>query len=350
MIATIARSQRALVGTSSQVTASAVRSRAGPVRAAAAHSLAWPLSSQPASAWVPPYLPELHITSKSSSQKRNNDAGPNDSASPTARTPAHGPSFVDSSDYGVAAQASALASGPVRAAAAQTFGYGHTHSHHLPTELLTGGSHTTPANACIAAHGCYRVVGPATLVKRGDVLVAHLLPGSRLDLLDAEGRATPAAFSSMSSMSSMSSAASMASMSMASLSPADSHDSVPIETSTAGPAAAPLGGAGLDSTVPSVSSLATRDECEAMWEELGAREVDECVLVASHVELNGSATSLDVVDNSLTDAVTHLNGHTYVSIRHLPDGAIIDLPPDAQLSHPVNVTPPQQRKPQPCGV
>ncbi|GIL66959.1 hypothetical protein Vafri_20464 [Volvox africanus] len=67
--------------------------------------------------------------------------------------------------------------------------------------------------------------------------------------------------------------------------------------------------------------------------------VAECVLVAAHVELCGSACSVDLVDLSVQHAVHRHNGHTYVSVRNLPPEAVIELDADADLRHPINITP-----------
>ncbi len=46
-------------------------------------------------------------------------------------------------------------------------------------------------------------------------------------------------------------------------------------------------------------------------------------------------------NNALQSAVHHHNGHTYLSVRNLPSSAVITLSADGDLTHPVNVTPPE---------
>ncbi|PNW71849.1 hypothetical protein CHLRE_16g670501v5 [Chlamydomonas reinhardtii] len=387
------------------------------------------------------------------------------------------------------------------------------------------GSHTEPANARLSAHGCYRVLGPAVIRRRGDMLVARLLPGARLELMEADGAAAAmrpafqatatasagaaaaAAAASRSSVSSSSSGSSGSSGSMdgpvdlASLglvicnSPngggggggggtsrddsglgvelplrrclvaaaagdsldgeddnaaemdlygngsgsscgcvmvaagaaaavalnqqrqprqqarpnesskevweATEAEEAPADGATrprymAAGAAAGRGGAQpapapapllLPLPLPAAcghppprpcapSHQATQQEQQAVgvggeeggvggeeggvggeegggdaaagWglltagcdddEDDGA--VAECVLVAAHVELGGSACSVDQLDAALHPAVTRHNGRTYVAVRRLPPHAVIRLHADGDLSHPVNVTPP----------
>ncbi|PNH04831.1 hypothetical protein TSOC_009025 [Tetrabaena socialis] len=143
----------------------------------------------------------------------------------------------------------------------------------------------------------YRVVGPARISRRGDTLVARLFRGSRVELLDREGNAIAV------------------------------HSS---------PNGAPYMGAAAD-----------EDEEEQQDEFAGFGECDaegdgclgECVLVAALVELGGSAANLDLADLSVQPAVHHHHGRTYLSVRCLPEQAVIELSADADLSHPINVTP-----------
>ncbi|KXZ53615.1 hypothetical protein GPECTOR_6g532 [Gonium pectorale] len=136
----------------------------------------------------------------------------------------------------------------------------------------------------------YRVIGPARISRRGDSLIAYLYRGSRLELYDRHGNPTP-----------LSSGSSMGSMAEEEMLPGPDADS-------------PDGSA---------------EGCVA-----------ECVLVGAHVELCGSACSVDLVDLSVQPAVLHHNGHTYLSVRSLPPEAVIELDAGADLRHPINVTPP----------
>ncbi|GLC34421.1 hypothetical protein PLESTB_000730400 [Pleodorina starrii] len=163
-----------------------------------------------------------------------------------------------------------------------------------PTAWTTD-SHTRPANSRLAAYGCYRLVGPARISKRGDTLVAHMFRGSRIELLDRDGNATP--YGSTEDQDLMSDSSSMSS-------PSSSEDG-------------DAGGGG----------------------DAALQFVAECVLVAAHVELCGSACSVDLVDLRVQTAVHRHNGHTYVSVRNLPPEAVIELDADADLRHPINITP-----------
>ncbi|KXZ54458.1 hypothetical protein GPECTOR_4g1009 [Gonium pectorale] len=73
----------------------------------------------------------------------------------------------------------------------------------------------------------------------------------------------------------------------------------------------------------------------------GDGAVAECILVGAHVELGGSASSVDAADIAVQPAVCHHNGRTYLSVRNLPPTVIITLGAGAVISHPVNVTPPE---------
>ncbi|GLI67259.1 hypothetical protein VaNZ11_011442 [Volvox africanus] len=171
-----------------------------------------------------------------------------------------------------------------------TYDFGFNSQARKSNEWLTD-SHTRPANSSLAAFGCYRVVGPARISKRGDTLVAHLFRGSRVELLDRYGN--PTTFGSMESVGEE------------------------VELS-------------YDNGAPAGSSCCSVEEEDC---------VTECVLVAAHVELCGSACSVDLVDLSVQHAVHHHNGHTYVSVRNLPPEAVIELDADADLRHPINITP-----------
>ncbi|GIM03816.1 hypothetical protein Vretimale_8505 [Volvox reticuliferus] len=172
-----------------------------------------------------------------------------------------------------------------------TYNFGFNSQARKSNEWLTD-SHTRPANSSLAAFGCYRVVGPARISKRGDTLVAHLFRGSRVELLDGHGNAT--SYRSM--------------------------ESVGEETDLPG-----------EDGSNANSSCCSGDDVDY---------VAECVLVAAHVELCGSACSVDLVDLSVQHAVHHHNGHTYVSVRNLPPEVVIELDADADLRHPINITPP----------
>ncbi|EFJ48458.1 hypothetical protein VOLCADRAFT_104636 [Volvox carteri f. nagariensis] len=165
---------------------------------------------------------------------------------------------------------------------------------HMPNEWMSD-SHTRPANSSLAAHGCYRVVGPARISKRGDTLVAHLFRGSRVELLDRHGN--PTSYGSLESLS----------------------EDADVAATSSGESFS--GGSAL-------GSQADKEACVA-----------ECVLVGAHVELCGSACSVDLVDLSVQPAVHHRNGHTYLSVRHLPPEAVIELDADSDLRHPINITP-----------
>ncbi|GIL55201.1 hypothetical protein Vafri_10791 [Volvox africanus] len=185
-----------------------------------------------------------------------------------------------------------------------------------------GGSHTQPANSGMAAYGCYRLFGPAHISKRGDCLVARLLPGARLELLSgAGGTATSIEGRTMVT--------------------ADAR--LLRRTITAEAAAA---GALTEVDDWDVRCVCASDNKGA--DQAGSNDslgddgaVAECVLVAAYVELGGSASSVDTVDLALQPAVHHHNGHTYLSVRNLPSSAVIMLNADGDLSHPVNVTPPE---------
>ncbi|KAG2442135.1 hypothetical protein HYH02_009623 [Chlamydomonas schloesseri] len=276
---------------------------------------------------------------------------------------------------------------------------------------LTGGSHTRPANSSLAAHGCYRVVGPARICKRGDTLVAHLFPGGRLELLDRDGNATslgavpphiaaaavlPYNDGSGGGSSTTATVVPMpytdaytvqqpyavvpplAGVPAGAAGPGSAEDTaawsaggslfsiadedVPAAAAVAGctpaaaaaaaaVAAAPLISSGVGGGIGSCCSAGMAPAAAAAGRgfpapgspELAAaaqRVVEECVLVAAHVELGGSASSVDLVDLDLQPAVHHLNGHTYLSVRCMPPSAVIELAADAQLCHPINMTPP----------
>ncbi|GLI67431.1 hypothetical protein VaNZ11_011627 [Volvox africanus] len=188
-----------------------------------------------------------------------------------------------------------------------------------------GGSHTQPANSGLAAYGCYRLFGPAHISKRGDCLVARLLPGARLELLSGAGGAAT---------------------SIEDRTTVTGDARLPGRTITAEAAAAGVLTKVDDWDVQCICASdnegGDQDGSNDSLGDDGA--VAECVLVAAYVELGGSASSIDMVDLALQPAVHHHNGHTYLSVRNLPSSAVIVLSADGDLSHPVNVTPPEVPK------
>ena len=215
---------------------------------------------------------------------------------------------------------------------------------HLPFPTPIPPSHPTSRS--------YRVIGPARICKRGDTLVAHLFPGARLELLDRDGNATalllqhqqqaavqpqpltatdvtaalPVSYGSGSStaVGSMGSAAagsgdSAWSAGASLFSITDDEDVPPPLPAAAAPALAPM-----DSSLAAAATAAAPPALaapplmisgvgggiggssagggafpaaagSAQAEAEAQLVVEECVLVAAHVELGGSASSVDLV-------------------------------------------------------
>ncbi|GLC45269.1 hypothetical protein PLESTF_000719000 [Pleodorina starrii] len=192
-------------------------------------------------------------------------------------------------------------------------------------------------------YGSYRLFGPAHISKRGDCLIARLLPGARLELLTGGGSggaaAAPATATAVEAVAKPPTAAVARS-----------------RTVTADAAAAGWRAEADGWDVECACNSDDDDDNEAAAAAGAGGDdgaVAECVLVAAYVELGGSASSVDLVDTALQPAVHHVHGHTYLSVRNLPPGAVITISADGDLSHPVNVTPtppPEAEVPTPAAL
>ncbi|KAG2434607.1 hypothetical protein HXX76_007502 [Chlamydomonas incerta] len=244
---------------------------------------------------------------------------------------------------------------------------------------LTGGSHTRPANSSLAAHGCYRVVGPARICKRGDNLVAHLFPGGRLELLDRDGNATslgavPPAASPYGGFGggggvpmpygAFAAAAAAGAEHYAVVSPAAplaagagaggesawsagaslfsiaDEDAPPAAAACVSVAAAAGGGGGAAAAAAPVMSSGVGGGHRQQQRPRGGAASGGGGRGESGGGGGGCAAGGGGVDLDLQPAVHHLNGHTYLSVRCMPPSAVIELGADAQLCHPINMTPP----------
>lgn len=132
------------------------------------------------------------------------------------------------------------------------------------------------------------VIGPARISRRGDTLVAQLQPGSRLEFIDRHG--SPSCCVTLEQLlppdareqylSSLSSACSM-----------DISPMTPMELSRS---RGHVSNNNSDCASSAGNTLASGSSCAFtpldVWSLSG-----ECVLVGTHVELGGSASSVDLV-------------------------------------------------------